>query len=386
MTETPGEFAGLLRGLRARARLSQERLAEASGVSRRAISDLERGLAATPQKETVRLLAGALHLTGAEREWFEIAALGHPLEVVPLPAAAAAMRTLPRDVASFTGRERELEQLAKAALSAGGVVAIHAIGGMAGVGKTAFAVHAAHQLADRFPGGQMFLPLHGHTPGRAPVDPGDALASLLLASGASAAQIPPDLESRAALWRDRAAARPLLLVLDDAAGSEQVQSLLPGAGGSLVLVTSRRHLSALDDATAVSLDTLPPAETAELLVRLAGRAGLSTSDPGVRRITELCGHLPLAIGMLARQLRHHPAWSAAGRAAELASARNRLGLMETENLSVATAFDLSYATLTANQQRLFRRIGLHPGAETDSYAVAALADISLSAARHGLDR
>ena len=211
------------------------------------------------------------------------------------------------------------------AADAGGVVGIHAIGGMAGVGKTAFAVHAAHRLADRFPGGQIFLPLHGHTPGQQPVDPADALASLLLTAGVPAGQIPPGLEARMALWRDRLAERQLLLVLDDAASSEQVRPLLPGAGGSLVLVTSRRHLSALEDATAVSLDTLPPDEAAALLVRLAGRAGLSPDDPAVAEITRLCGFLPLAIGMVARQLHHHPAWTAAGRAAELAAARGPAG-------------------------------------------------------------
>ena len=117
------------------------------------------------------------------------------------------MRTLPRDIASFTGRQQELQQLAEAAAGAGGVVSIHAIGGMAGVGKTAFAVHAAHRLADRFPGGQIFLPLHGHTPGQQPVDPADALASLLLTAGVPAGQIPPGLEARMALWRDRLAGR-----------------------------------------------------------------------------------------------------------------------------------------------------------------------------------
>ena len=117
--------------------------------------------------------------------------------------------------------------------------------------------------------------------------------------------------------------------------------LLPGTGGSLVLVTSRRHLSALEDATAISRDTLPAEEAAGLLIRLAGRPGLSPGDPGVAEIT-LCGYLPLAIGIVTRQLRHHPAWTAAGRAADLASAAGRLELMATENLSVAAAFNLSY--------------------------------------------
>jgi len=380
-------FAGVLRELRRRARLTQQELADAAGTSLRTVSDLERGVATSPQRETVRLLADALHLIGPERAGFERVARGRPLPggSEAAVAAAAAARSLPRDVASFTGRERELEQLAKAALTAGGVVSIHAIGGMAGVGKTAFAVHAAHRLAGRFPGGQLFLSLHGHTPGQRPVDPADALASLLLATGVPPAQVPPEPAARAALWRDRAAGQPLLLVLDDAAGSGQVEPLLPGAGGSLVLVTSRRHLSALDGATAISLDTLPAGEAAELLVRLAGRAALASSDPAVAEMTRLCGYLPLAIGMMGRQLRHHPAWTVAGRAAELASARDRLALMETENLSVAAAFDLSYANLSRSQQRLFRRLGLHPAPDVDGYSAAALDGTGLAEARRGLE-
>jgi tetratricopeptide (TPR) repeat protein/transcriptional regulator with XRE-family HTH domain len=382
-------FAGLLRKLRADARMTQEELAEASGVRPRSISDLERGVAVTPRRETARRLADALQLTGLVRAQFEAAARGRGVpgatEAAHVSGTAAATRTLPRDVASFTGRQQELEQMAEAAAGAGGVVGIHAIGGMAGVGKTAFAVHSAHRLAGRFPGGQIFLPLHGHTPGQQPVSPADALASLLLTAGVPAAQIPPGLEARMALWRDRLAEKQLLLVLDDAVSSEQVRPLLPGAGGSLVLVTSRRHLSALDDATVVSLDTLPPGEAAALLVRLAGRAGLSPDDPPVAEITRLCGYLPLAIGMVARQLHHHPAWTAAGRAADLTTARYRLELMATENLSVAAAFHLSYADLTIDQQRLFRRLGLHPGADVDAYAAAALDGTDLETARGGLE-
>jgi DNA-binding SARP family transcriptional activator len=327
------------------------------------------------------LPADAPGLAGPARAGFEAVARGRAVA----GGVAAATRTLPRDVASFTGRQQELEQLAQAAAEAGGVVAIHAIGGMAGIGKTAFAVHAAHRLADRFPDGQMFLPLHGHTPGQQPVDPEDALASLLLTAGVAPGQIPPGLQARMGLWRDRLAGRQLLLILDDAVDSRQVEPLLPGAGGSLVLVTSRRHLSALEGATAVSLDMLPPGEAAGLLVRLAGRAGLGPDHPGVAELTGLCGYLPLAIGMAARQLHHHPAWPVAGRAAELAAARDRLQLMATENVSVAAAFDLSYADLTGEQRRLFRRLGLHPGAEFDAYAAAALDGTGLAEARRGLE-
>jgi tetratricopeptide (TPR) repeat protein/transcriptional regulator with XRE-family HTH domain len=379
------EFAGLLRELRVAAQLTQEELAETAGLSSRTVSALERGINRTTHKETARLLADALHLTGPARTQFEAVARGRDPGGAGAGAAAAATRTLPRDIASFTGRQQELQQLADAAAGTGRVVGIHAIGGMAGVGKTAFAVHAAHRLADRFPGGQIFLPLHGHTPGRQPVDPADALAGLLLTLGVPAGQIPAGVEARMALWRDRLAERQLLLILDDAASSEQVRPLLPGAGGSLVLVTSRRHLSALEDATAVSLDTLPPGEAAALLVRLAGRAGLRPDDPPVAELTQLCGFLPLAIGMVARQLHHHPAWTAAGRAAELAEAVDRLELMATENLSVAAAFNLSYADLTGDQQRLFRRLGLHPAADIDGYTAAALDGTDLGAARRGLE-
>ena len=178
MAEAPVTFSGLLRRLRAGSGLTQEELASAAKLSRRAVSDLERAVATTPQKDTVRLLADALHLIGPERAQFEMVARGRPLQGAS--EAAAAMRSLPRDVASFTGRQRELERLAQAAAGAGGGVSIHAIGGMAGVGKTAFAVHAGHQLADVFSDGQIFVLLHGHTPGRQPTDPADALAALML--------------------------------------------------------------------------------------------------------------------------------------------------------------------------------------------------------------
>jgi tetratricopeptide (TPR) repeat protein len=181
------------------------------------------------------------------------------------------------------------------------------------------------------------------------------------------------------------AGKKILLVLDDAAGHEQVRPLLPGTAGSLVVVTSRRRLTALEDAAVISLDTLSASEAAELLARLAGRAELASGTGPARELTRLCGYLPLAIGMLARQLRHHPAWTVAGMAADLAAARDRLAMMHAENLSVAAAFDLSYRDLAAAQQRLFRRTGLVPGPGLDAYAVAALDDTSLAAARRGLD-
>jgi tetratricopeptide (TPR) repeat protein/transcriptional regulator with XRE-family HTH domain len=389
-------FGGLLRQLRDQAGLTQDELAEAAGVSQRAISDLERGINRTARKDTAVLLAGALGLDGPARELFVAAARGRAQADKVLEAArearaggsAAASRTLPRDIPAFTGRQAELAQLmarwAEAAAD-GGVVSIHAIGGMAGIGKTTFAVHAAHRLADRFPDGQFFLPLHAHTPGQRPVGPADALASLLLIAGVSAGQIPPGTDARAARWRHHAAGKKVLLVLDDAAGHEQVRPLLPGTPGSLVLITSRRRLAALEDAAVLSLDTLTPSEAAGLLARLADRADVSVGDAVVGEIVALCGYLPLAIGMIGRQLAYHPAWTPAGLATDLAAAKDRLELMAAENLSVAAAFGLSYQDLTDGQQRLFRRLGLHPGPDIDACAAAALDHTTPPQAHRGLE-
>ncbi|HEV3288011.1 MAG TPA: tetratricopeptide repeat protein, partial [Streptosporangiaceae bacterium] len=255
----------------------------------------------------------------------------------------------------------------------------------AGVGKTSFAVHAAHRLAGSFPDGQFFLPLNAHTPGQRPVDAADALASLLLTAGVPASLIPPGMEARSARWRDQVAGKKILLLLDDAAGHEQVRPLLPGTSGSLVLVTSRRRLAALEDVNVISLDTLPAVEAAELLARLAARPGLRAADAAVDQIARLCGYLPLAIGMLASQLRHHPARTAAELAASMAETRDRLALMHAENLSVAAAFDLSYQDLAPGPRRLFRRLGLAPGPSIDGYAAAALDGTSLDDARRHLD-
>jgi tetratricopeptide (TPR) repeat protein/DNA-binding XRE family transcriptional regulator len=390
-------FAGLLRQFRAEARLTQEELAEAAGLSPRSVSDLERGINRTARKDTAVLLADALSLTGQVRVLFVAAARGRAPAAEVLAArpdgaasgsAAVATRSLPRDIGSFTGREPELARLlgTLAGVAAdGGAPGICVIDGMAGIGKTTLAVHAAHRLAGNFPDGQFFLPLHAHTPGQRPVSPADALASLLLTAGVAVQQIPPGVEARAGRWRDHIAGKKILLLLDDAAGHEQVRPLLPGTSGSLVLVTGRRRLTALEDSAVISLGTLSPAEAVTLLARLAGRSDLGSGAGPAAEIAGLCGYLPLAIGMLARQLRHHPARTGAELAAGLAAARDRLAVMRAENLSVAAAFDLSYADLSAAQQRLFRRLGLTPGADIDAYAVAALDGTSLESARRLLD-
>jgi tetratricopeptide (TPR) repeat protein len=326
--------------------------------------------------------------TGRDEEQDRITTAATKAAAFPAGAMAEATRTLPRDIASFTGREREFRQLAALAARAadsGGAVSICAIGGMAGIGKTAFAVHAAHQLTGHFPDGQIFLPLHGHTPGQQPVDPAEALASLLLTAGVAAPHIPPGLDARSRLWRHYLAGKRILLLLDDAAGYEQVRGLLPGTAGTLVMITSRRHMTALEDAHTVSLDTLSPAESAELLIRLAIRSDIRASDAAVNEITHLCGYLPLAIGIVARQLHHHPSWSAAQLASDLGMAQNRLRFMHAGNLSVDAVFDLTYQDLAADQRRMFSHLGLHPGTEIDAYIASALYDTSVDQARRLLE-
>jgi tetratricopeptide (TPR) repeat protein len=299
---------------------------------------------------------------------------------------------LPADTANFTGRDTELRQLMGTlanAASKGRVVGIHAIDGMAGIGKTAFVVHAAHQLAERFPDGQIFLSLDAHTPGSTPADPADALATLLRIRGFTAGQIPPGVQARSVLWRDHLVGKKVLLVLDDAGGSAQVQSLLPGTPGTLVLITSRRALTALPEAVPLTLDPLPPGQAATLFTRLATRP-TDVGDPDaktVARIVRLCGYLPLAISLLAGRLRHKAvSWTVVDLANELASARDRLASMRAEDRSITAAFDLSYQALPLDLQRLFAYLGLHPGSEFDVYAAAALIGTDPATAADRLDR
>jgi len=187
---------------------------------------------------------------------------GSSVTVQGAVAPPRAEQTLPADVGDFVGRYDELQRLLAAVSDADDgpvrAVAIHAVDGMAGIGKTAFAVHAAHHLAARFPDGRLFVELRAHKPGQARVEPAAALATLLQADGVAAQQIPAGVDARAGLWRYRMATKRLLLVLDDAADTSHVAPLLPGAPGCLVLITSRRKLTTLPDAAFLSLDILPP--------------------------------------------------------------------------------------------------------------------------------
>ncbi|MFJ1699656.1 BTAD domain-containing putative transcriptional regulator [Streptomyces sp. NPDC088252] len=305
------------------------------------------------------------------------------------PVTPTVPTELPRDIASFTGRDDELHLLTAAVRSRSegpsGVINIHAVDGMPGVGKTAFAVHAAHRLRKDFPDGQIFLPLHAHTPGTPPVDPADALTTLLLALGEDPQRIPGGLEARAGLWRSDLADRRMLILLDDACSSEQIEPLLPGTGSSLVLITSRRRLTALEDVVPLTLEVLQPERAVQLLVAKAGRADLDAGDLPIAELGRLCGYLPLALQLTAARLRHHPTWTAADMVADLSDPKGQLSGLSTEHTSVAAAFQLSYRDLPADRQKLFRHLGMQPGVDVDAYGAAALQDTGVSDARRMLE-
>jgi tetratricopeptide (TPR) repeat protein len=299
---------------------------------------------------------------------------------------APAMFSLRGDVAGFTGRGDEIDRLLDAVdRDCAQAVAIHAVDGMPGIGKTAFSVHVAHRLAERYPDGQLFVELHGHTPGTRPVTPEDALASLLLSTGLEPAALPSGLDDRARLWRSQVAGLRVLIVLDDVADHDQVRPLLPGAAGSLVLLTSRHQLPALDSTVHLTLNVLPHEQAVRMLTRLAG-IGPDHGDPdAAAEVVELCGRLPLAIALAAGQLRSHPTWTVRYLADQLAAADSRLERLSIGDRSVEIAFDMSLHALPPNQQRLLRLLGAHPGPEVDVYAVAALLDSDLTEARRCLE-
>ncbi|MGW5665188.1 tetratricopeptide repeat protein [Streptomyces sp. NPDC003758] len=297
-------------------------------------------------------------------------------QVQPLPR-----NDLPRDVPDFTGREAQLAAVL-AAVDSHRVVSVD---GMAGVGKTCLAVHAAHRLAPDFPDAQLYVDLHGFTEGRPPLDPDSALRMLLGALDVPSEKVPQEgIEQLAACWRSELARRRVVVVLDNAADADQVRPLLPGAGPSVALITSRNRLLGLDEVPPVSLDVLSPQESAELLARASGDPvgpeGRLARDPeSAAEVLRLCGHLPLALRLAAARLRHRPGWTVG-----ILVERMAQGVSEFD-AAFGAAFAMSVRQLNRSQARLFRMLGLLPGESFDEYVVAALADVPLRSAQEMLE-
>jgi DNA-binding SARP family transcriptional activator/Tfp pilus assembly protein PilF len=294
-------------------------------------------------------------------------------------------RQLPAPPRWFTARTMELAELDK--IHDASTVVITAIDGMAGVGKTALAVQAAHQMVERYPDGQLFLDLHGYTEGVAPVEPAEALQRLLRSLGVPGDRIPAELDQREGLYRSRLAEQRVLIVLDNAATDAQVRPLVPGAPGCMVLVTSRRRLTELDHTHTLSLDVLPPADAVALLRHTAGEHRLTGQPPDlVDELVELCGRLPLAIRIAAARLGSHQAWDLAHLVTRLRDRQHRLVELQAGQRSITAALDLSYQDLNTDQRRTYRLLGLHVGPDVDVYAAAALLDATLREAGRLLEQ
>jgi tetratricopeptide (TPR) repeat protein/transcriptional regulator with XRE-family HTH domain len=371
----PVGFGVLLRRLRERALVSQEELAARAGVSVRAIGNLEQGRVGRPRGGSVRLLADALGLVGLERQRFEDAARqrvedgGRPLPEgfpgVSRGSWPGSQRLgpcqLPPAVADFTGRTEQVTQLGGLLVStgeggAGAAVVVSAVAGQAGVGKTALALHVAHQLRDWFPDGQLYVNLRGAQ--QQPLPAALVLGRFLRALGMDGAAIPPDGEERAALYRAVLADRRVLVVLDNAASEAQVRPLLPGTAGGGVLVTSRARLAGLEGARLVDLDVLEEAQAVELLGRIVGSERVAAEPESAAEIVGFCGRLPLAIRVAGARLAARPGWPLAQLAGLLADARRRLDQLAAGDLEVRASLALSYQALSVEQQRALRLLGL----------------------------
>jgi tetratricopeptide (TPR) repeat protein/transcriptional regulator with XRE-family HTH domain len=395
-----GGFGGLLRRHRLAVGLSQEELGERSGLTARAIADMERGRTARPYRRSVRALADALALPDAERTLFERASR----LVAPAPSAApfppdrpvtegqdrAVPRQLPAAAAHFTGRAAELAALTglldQAGAQAPGTVVISAIGGTAGVGKTALAVHWAHQVAGRFGDGQLYVNLRGYDPSGTLAAPEVAIRGFLDALGVAPGQIPPTPEAQAGLYRSLLADRKMLIVLDNARDEQQVRPLLPASPASLVLVTSRSQLGGLaaaEGARLISLDVLAHGEAVQLLAARLGTARAAAEPAAVDQIASLCAHLPLALSVAAARAAARPGFALAALAGELADAAGRLDALDAGDpgSSVRAVFSWSTRQLTGEAARMFRLLGIHPGPDIAVPAAASLAAIAESDAR-----
>jgi tetratricopeptide (TPR) repeat protein/transcriptional regulator with XRE-family HTH domain len=353
--------------------LTQEALAELVTVGRSTVVRWERGESeplpsirpklARALKVSVDLLEGLL---AADDQW----------------GNGAVPRQLPAAVADFTGRAAELRRLTQildaARVGGPGTVALSAIDGMAGVGKTALALHWAHQVAGRFPDGQLYVNLRGFDPSGTPVTAPEAIRWFLDGLGVAPERVPASPETQAGLYRSLVAGRRMLIVLDNARDEQQVRLLLPASAGTSVLVTSRSQLTGLaatDGARLLSLDVLAPGEATELLAARIGYARAAAEPGAVSEIVNLSARLPLAVAIAAARAATRPSLPLVALADELRDATGRLDALDAGDpaASVRAVFSWSVRHLSREAARMFRLLGIHPGPDISVPAAASLA-------------
>jgi tetratricopeptide (TPR) repeat protein len=401
------EFCAHLNELRINSGLNVPSLAKRLGLSRTQLYAILAGQITRPPdwERVVRPLVEACTRgdTAAVARWrqrhsimtgvWEHLRSGQPRPGIDLtvPVQGAGPRQLPGAVSCFTGRNAELAQLTGLLGPGHGehamAMVITAIGGAAGVGKTALAVQWAHHIADRFPDGQLYVNLRGYDP-LDPVAARDALAGLLRALGVPGADIPDEAEDRSRLYRSRLAGRRMLVMLDNAHDGDQVRPLLPGDPGCVAVITSRDALAGLvatDGAKRVNLDVLPLPDAIALLRSLIGVR--AEEDPlATAMLATLCARLPLALRIAAELVTARPSAPLAALTAELAEARLDSLDAGDERADVRAVFSWSHRHLPDDAGEVFALIGLHPGEDLDAYVTAALTGTPETRARRTLVR
>ena len=367
--------------------MTQEELAERAGVSVRSIGNLESGRVGVPRPPTVRLLAEAFGLGGADRDHFCQAvsadSADEPLRNATSPLRNAAPAQLPADVSRFAGRCSELARLddllADRSRHHSRAVTIVAVSGGPGVGKTTLAVHWAHRVREQFPDGQLYVNLCGFGACGEESVPAEVLRDLLEALGAAPERLPTTVAGQAGLYRSLMAGQRILLVLDNARDAEHVRLLLPGTPTALVVVTSRDQLMpllAVSGAYPLTLDLMARGEARELLAERLGGDRVAAEPAAVDEIITACAGLPLAIAIAAARAQS-TRFPLDAIAAQLGAASRRLDMLDAGDPAsrVRAVFSWSYAALSASAARLFRLLGLHPGSGLSVAAAASIAGL-----------
>ncbi|KUL27499.1 AfsR/SARP family transcriptional regulator [Streptomyces regalis] len=292
------------------------------------------------------------------------------------PAAPVRPAQLPATVPDFTGRSAFVSELSEVLASAEGrVMAVSALAGIGGVGKTTLAVHVAHQARTAFPDGQLYVDLQGAGPRAS--EPETVLGSFLRALGTADSAIPDSLEERAALYRSVLDGRRVLVLLDNAKDAAQVRPLLPGTEGCAALVTSRVRMVDLAGAHLVDLDVMSPDEALQLFTKIVGEERVASEREAALDVVAACGFLPLAIRIAASRLAARRTWTVSVLAAKLADERRRLDELQAGDLAVKATFELGYGALEPAQARAFRLLGLADGPDISLAAAAAVLDLPM---------